>query len=93
MDTNHSKGEAMFDPITVITGTGDEDEYWTPSLAHVFYQLCSPDFSYSEPMELDAMALTEQYMRELPLEVRQAYGEALIEAATMFQRKFLWEEV
>jgi hypothetical protein len=82
----------MFEPNTVITGTGEDDEYWVPALAHIFYQVCSPDFSYSEPMGLDTMASTERHVRELPREVRQAYGEALIEAAAMFQRKFLWED-
>jgi hypothetical protein len=80
------------DPLSVIVGPEDEDEYFVPSVAHVLYQVASPDFHYSEPMELDSMALTESHVRGLPLEVRQAYGEALVEAASMFVRKFLWEE-
>jgi hypothetical protein len=81
----------VLEPTVVITGTGEDDEYLVANAWHILDELIV-QCQFSEPVDLDRLAMTEAEIGELPLEVRQAWGEALIEAAVLFQRKFLREK-
>ena len=78
----------MIEPTVVITGTGEADEHCVATAWHILEDLFIGPY-FSEPIDLDRLAVTEAEIRELPLEVRQAWGEALIDAAALFQRKFV----
>lgn len=77
----------MIAPTVVYAGL-EENEYSVPTGWHILEELFTHG-QFSKALELDHLAVTQAGIRELPPEVRQAWGEALIEAASLFRRKFL----
>jgi hypothetical protein len=75
-------------PTIVHAGLEDTEEYIVPTAWHILQELFTHSH-FSEPIELNRLAVTQTGIRELPPEVRQAWCEALLEAASLFRRKFL----
>jgi hypothetical protein len=75
-------------PTIVHAGFEDNEEYTVPTVWHILQELFTHS-RFSEPVELDRLAVTQAGIRELPLEVRQAWCEAFLEAASLFRRKFM----
>jgi hypothetical protein len=83
-----TKGDSVIAPTIVHAGLYDNDEYTVPTAWHILEELFAHG-RFSEPVDLNRLAVTQAGMRELPLEVRQAWGKALIEAASLFRRTFM----
>jgi hypothetical protein len=75
-------------PTVVYAGPDENEEYSVPTAWHILEELFAQGH-FSEPVDLNRLAVTQAGIRELPLEVRQAWGQALIEATSLFRRKFM----
>ena len=78
----------MIAPSTVYAGPVENEEYSVATAWHILQELFK-NGHFSEPLDLDRLAVTQAGIRELPLPVRQAWGDSLVEAASLFRRKFL----
>ena len=78
----------MIAPTIIHAGIEANEEYTVPTAWHILQELFMHSH-FSEPVELNRLAVTQAGIRELPPEVRQAWCEALLEAASLFRRKFM----
>jgi hypothetical protein len=77
----------MIEPTTVYIGVGGDEEFSIPTAWHILEDISIAHFS--EAIDLDRLAAAERTISEWPLEIRQAYADALIEATALFHRNFL----
>jgi hypothetical protein len=83
-----TKGDPVIVPTTVYAGADESEEYFVPTGWHILEELFEHG-RFSEPVELGRLAVTQAGIRELPLEVRVSWCEALLDAAALFRRTFL----
>jgi hypothetical protein len=81
-----TKGDTLIVPTTVYTGAEDSEKLSVPTAWQIL-DLLIVQYQFSEPIDLPAV--TQAKILKLPLDVRLAWGETLLEAAAVFRRKFL----
>jgi hypothetical protein len=83
-----AQGGTVIAPTVVYAGPDESEEHSIPTAWHILQELFTHG-DFSEPVDLSRLAVTQAGIRDLPFEVRQAWGVALIEAASLFRRTFM----
>jgi hypothetical protein len=77
-----------FEPRNVRTGLAETEAHTLAIGRYILEKLVVPP-PLGEPITPERFAETRSTISELPLPVGQAWSEALIDAASLFHRKFL----